>query len=72
MVWLLEKAGYKGKYVVPALQFSNELLRLLGVSPERIVTLKTFEHNTIYVFEEVFYVSFFKMSMLLSFYRGKE
>ena len=56
VVWLLEKAGYKGKYVVPALQFSNELLRLLGVSPERIVTLKTFEHNTIHVFEEVFYV----------------
>ena len=56
IVWILEKAGFRGKYVVPNYQYGNELLRLLDISPERIVSLNTFENNKIYVFEEVFYV----------------
>ena len=56
VVWLLEKAGFQGKYVVPDLQFGSELLRLLNVSKERIIVLSKFEHNKIYVFQEVFYV----------------
>lgn len=56
VVWLLEKAGYQGKYVVPDTEFGSELLRLLDVSSERIISLRTFEQNKIYVFEKVFYV----------------
>ncbi len=56
IVWLLEKAGFQGKYVIPDTKFSGELLQMLDISPERIVSLKEFEHNKIYVFEKVFYV----------------
>lgn len=56
VVWLLEKAGFQGKYVVPVFKFASELLQLLDVPSERIITLDAFEHNIIYVFEEVFYV----------------
>ena len=56
VVWLLEKAGFQGKYVVPDIEYGSELLRLLDVPPERIISLGSFEHNKIYVFEEVFYV----------------
>ena len=55
-VWLLEQAGYQGKYVVPNAEFCCEILQMLDVSPERIITLNAFEHNKIYIFEEVFYV----------------
>ena len=56
VVWLLEKAGFKGKYIVPDTEFSSELLQLLDVPSERIITLFAFEHNKKYVFEEVFFV----------------
>lgn len=56
IIWLLEKAGFKGKYVVPNLKFCSEILRMLDVPPERIITISAFEHNKIFVFEEVFYV----------------
>ena len=58
VVWLLEKAGYQGKYVIPNAKFCNDLLHLLDIAPERIIPLSMFEHNKIYVFEEVFSVSF--------------
>ena len=58
IVWLLEKAGYRGKYIVPNKHYCNEILHMLGVAPERIIPLGMFEHNRIYVFEEVFCVSF--------------
>ncbi len=56
VVWLLENAGFRGKYVVPNNQFGSELLRLLDVPAERIIPVSAFKHNIIYVFEEVFYV----------------
>ena len=58
IVWLLEKAGYKGKYVIPNSSFCKELLLMLGIVSERIIPLSKFEHNRIYVFEEVFCVAF--------------
>ena len=57
-VWLLEKAGFKGKYVVPEQEFCKEVLYMLDISPERIIPLQNFEHNKIYIFEEVFTVAF--------------
>jgi hypothetical protein len=56
-VWLLEKAGFRGKYVVPNAKFCSEILRMLDISPERIITLSTFEHNKTYIFENVFYIA---------------
>lgn len=56
VVWLLEKAGFQGKYVVPDIEYGSELLRLLDVPSDRIISLSAFEHNRIYVFEEVFYI----------------
>ncbi len=56
IAWLLEKAGFQGTYIVPDTEYGSELLRLLDVPPERIKALNVFEHNKIYVFEEVFYV----------------
>ena len=58
IVWLLEKAGYQGKYVIPNPSFCKELLLMLGIVSERIIPLSKFEHNRIYVFEEVFCVTF--------------
>lgn len=55
-VWLLEKAGYKGFYIVPNQSFCSEILSMLDIAPERIITLDKFEHNKEYIFEEVFYV----------------
>ena len=58
VVWLLEKAGYQGYYIVPNRNYCKELLHMLGVIQERIIPLSMFEHNKIYVFEEAFCVSF--------------
>ena len=57
VAWLLEKSGFRGKYVVPNAKFCSELLQMLDISPDRIITLEAFEYNTIYVFEEVFYIA---------------
>ncbi len=57
VAWLLEKAGYQGNYIIPNKRFCGELLQLLDIDPERIITLNTFEHNKDFVFEEVFYVA---------------
>lgn len=57
-VWLLEKAGYKGFYVIPNKNFCSEILSMLDIAPERIITLDKFAHNKEYIFEEVFYVMF--------------
>lgn len=57
VVWLLEKSGYRGKYVVPNAKFCSELLQMLDIPSERIITISAFEHNKIYVFEEVFYIA---------------
>ena len=53
IVWLLEKAGYQGKYIIPNKKYCNELLHMLGVAAERIIPLSVFEHNKLYIFEEV-------------------
>ena len=58
VAWLLEKAGFQGKYVIPNAKFCSELLHMLDIDPERIIPLSRFEHNKIYIFEEVFCITF--------------
>ena len=53
-VYLLEKAGYKGKYLVNERRFTKEVLRLLGVSPERLVSTEELDIHKVYVFERLF------------------
>lgn len=57
-VWLLEQEGYKGFYIIPDQDFCSEILSMLDIAPERIITLDKFAHNKEYIFEEVFYVMF--------------
>lgn len=57
ILWLLEKSGFKGKYVIPDSDFCREVLRMLDIAYERIIDVSAFENNKIYVFEEVFCVN---------------
>ena len=34
--WVLEQAGYTGRYVLPPVPFAAEFMRLIGVTPERL------------------------------------
>ena len=50
-IWLLEKAGYSGRYILPKQKFVTELTALLGVEPERIFWREDFDHGMVYQFE---------------------
>ena len=52
-VFLLEEAGYKGNYLVDNRSFITEILRLLGVTPDRIFYTDQLELQKAYVFEEL-------------------
>ncbi len=55
-VWLLEENGYTGKYVINNVPYCKEIMRIAGISPDRILTIHDFDYNKIYEFEELFYV----------------
>lgn len=48
---LLEKSGYTGRYILPKERFVEEFTALLGVAPERIVWLESFDRSAVYQFE---------------------
>ena len=50
-IWLLEKSGYTGRYILAKQKFSQELIALLGVDPERISWREDFDHEAVYQFE---------------------
>ena len=50
-MWLLEKSGYTGRYILAKRKFSQELTALLGVDPERISWREDFDHEAVYQFE---------------------
>ena len=50
-IWLLEKAGFDGRYILPETAFSGELLSLLGLAPERVVRLEDLDVQKTYRFE---------------------
>ena len=52
-IWILEKNGYKGRYILPKTAFSGELLSLLGPDPERIVWLEDLDAQKTYHFESL-------------------
>ena len=53
-VYLLEKAGFKGKYIFRDMPFAREVLSLLGVAPERLIPTSELKLHTVYVFERLF------------------
>lgn len=50
-VYLLETAGYRGKYIFNDLPFARELLEIMGVSSDRLIGTKELEIHKAYVFE---------------------
>ena len=50
-IWLLEKCGYTGRYILPKEPFVPELTSLLGVAPERIAWREDFNRDETYQFE---------------------
>ncbi len=50
-IWLLEKSGYTGRYILPKKRFAAELTAIIGLDPERISWREDFDHETVYQFE---------------------
>lgn len=53
-VYLLEKAGFRGKYIYNERSFSKELLKIMGISSDRLIRTKDFEIHKVYVFETLY------------------
>ena len=53
-VYLMEKAGYRGKYICNLTPFAEEMLQLLGVERSRIVSTDELEMHKTYVFEKLY------------------
>ena len=53
-VYLLEKAGYRGKYIFNDRPYTRELLQVMGVSPDRLIGTKELEIHKVYVFERLY------------------
>ena len=50
-VYMLEKAGFKGKYILPETDFSGEMLSLIGVGPERVIYTDRMDFEKTYALE---------------------
>ena len=50
-VWLLEKSGYTGRYILPKKQFAAELTTLMGIDQDRISWREDFDIQKVYQFE---------------------
>ena len=50
-VYLLERSGYRGKYIYNDLPFSRELLMIMGISPDRLIRTIDLDVHKVYVFE---------------------
>lgn len=53
-VYLMETAGYAGKYIYNETDFSKTLMELLGVSPDRLISIRDLDHHKVYVFETLY------------------
>jgi len=53
-VYLMEAAGYRGKYIYYKKPYADELLRMLGISPDRLVSMTDLALNKVYVFENLY------------------
>ena len=53
-VYLLEQAGFRGKYIYKELSYIRELLLILGVTPDRLIPSRSLEIHRVYEFERLF------------------
>ena len=53
-VYLLETAGYTGKYIYNETEYSKMLMSLLGVSDDRLINIRDLDHHKVYVFETLY------------------
>ena len=53
-VYLMETAGYTGKYIYNETEYSKLLMSLLGVSEDRLINIRNLENHKVYVFETLY------------------
>ena len=53
-VYLMEKAGFTGTYIMPAREFAHQLMELMGVPRERHMTTRDLEIGTAYALETLY------------------
>ena len=53
-VYLMERAGYQGKYIYDDSEFSKELLEIMGIRPDRLVSINDLKGHKVYVFERLY------------------
>lgn len=53
-VYLMETAGYTGKYIYNETEYSRLLMSLLGVSEDRLINIRDLENHKVYVFETLY------------------
>ena len=53
-VYLMEKAGFQGKYIYNARSFTKDLLLSIGISPDRLIATEDLELHKVYVFETLY------------------
>ena len=53
-VYLMETAGYTGKYIYNETDYSRLLMSLLGVSDDRLINIRDLEYHKVYVFETLY------------------
>ena len=53
-VYLMEAAGYTGKYIYNETDYSRLLMSLLGVSADRLISIRDLDHHKVYVFETLY------------------
>ena len=53
-VYLMETAGYRGKYIYYKQEFADELLQMLGITPDRLLCMTDLDFDKVYVFEKLY------------------
>ncbi len=56
-VYLMETAGYTGKYIYNENGFSKVLMSLMGVTADRLINIQDLERHKVYVFERLFNIN---------------
>ena len=53
-IYLMETAGYTGKYIYYETEYSKTLMSLLGVSADRLISIRDLDPHKVYVFETLY------------------
>ena len=52
--YLLERSGFTGTYIINDRPYNRDVMIMMGISPDRIVTAESLSVNKIYVFDELY------------------